>query len=105
MKKFATTLLLFLSLSANAQLQKYRSNFIDTTRNACYKTQRGGSVNVNISDTVLKQYCHCSAEYIANILNDQLAMDIEKGYVQMNPSWGQLAQAYCQKNYSNYKPN
>jgi hypothetical protein len=103
MKKIAISLIVFLSFSTNAQLQKYKSSFIDSTRNACYKTQRGGSVNASISDTVLKQYCQCTAEYIANMLNDQLVIEIEKGNVQINSSWGQLAASYCQKNFSNYK--
>ena len=105
MKTLLVFLLMLVITVSNAQLSpKYKNNFTEGVRQSCYKTQRGGSVNVQVSDITLKQYCQCSAEYIANILNDKLVQDIENGNIQMNPAWGQLAQVYCQKNYANYKP-
>ena len=88
---------------ANAQLTgKYRSNFIESSNAACFKTQRAGTVNAGASDKMLISYCNCASIYIADLLNNQLALDIENGIQKINPVWGQMAQKYCQINYSNF---
>ncbi len=88
---------------ANAQLVgKLRTNFIEGTNAACFKSQRAGSVNATVTDAMLRSYCNCASIYIADLLNNQLAIDIENGLQKTNPAWGQLAQKYCQINYAKY---
>jgi len=103
MKKIVFIVSLFIQITSFAQLVgNERNGFISSSSNACYRTQRQGSPNVNISDNTLHQYCNCAANYVADILNHQLAIDIENGVQKMNPLWGQMAQKYCQINYSKY---
>lgn len=98
-------LALSLSQFAHSELTgSLRDSFVRTARNTCFANQRQAGVNSSISDTTLKQYCQCNSEYLANILNNQLAIEIENGNVPISPSWINLAATYCQKQFSNYKP-
>ena len=103
MSRFFLLILLFINTNVFAQLVgDERVGFISASTKACYKTQRQSSVNVNMSDTTLRQYCNCASIYVADIINHQLALDIENGVQKMNPLWGQMDQKYCQLNYSKY---
>lgn len=89
--------------AADAQLTgAIRHNAIEVMQKSCFATQRQGSPNVNLSDATLKQYCQCSAIYLADLLNEPLVRDIEAGKVKPNPIWNQMAAEYCRKNYQKY---
>ena len=94
---------LLMSARSQAQLTgPWRNDFIKGSAETCYKTQRAAPVNKSMSDINLKKYCTCSMTYIADLLNNQLATDIEKGYQKMSPTWNQMASQYCQKNFEKY---
>ena len=96
-------LALMSSLQANAQLTgPWRADFIKGSASVCFKTQRAGPINKDISDKHLQQYCVCTITYIADLLNNQLATDIENGFQKINPVWNQMAAQYCQKNFGKY---
>ena len=96
-------LALMSSLQANAQITGlWRADFIKGSAIVSFKTQRAGPINKDISDKHLQQYCVCTMTYIAELLNNQLATDIENGFKKMNPVWNQMAAQYCQKNFSKY---
>ena len=60
-------------LMLNAELTgKVRKNYIQSMNDACYKNQRSNSVNSNITDKVIKQYCSCTSIFIANKLTANL---------------------------------
>lgn len=91
------------SIQANAQLTgPWRADFIEGSAAACFKTQRAGPLNKDISDKNLQQYCICVVTYVADVINNQLATDIENGFQKINPVWNQMAAQYCQKNFSKY---
>ncbi len=91
------------SLQANAQLTgPWREDFIKGSAAVCFKTQRAGPINKDISDNHLQKYCVCTMTYIADLLNNQLATDIENGFQKMNPVWNQMAAQYCQKHFHKY---
>ena len=79
-----------------------RDDFIQGSAKTCFKTQRAGTPNKGLSDAVLMKYCKCAMTYEADLLNNQLAMDIANGKQKMNPAFGQMAQQYCHKNYTKY---
>jgi hypothetical protein len=79
-----------------------RDDFIQGSAKTCFKTQRAGTPNAELSDATLMKYCKCSMTYQADLLNNQLALDIANGKQKLNPAFGQMAQQYCQKNYTKY---
>ena len=79
-----------------------RKDFIDGAAQVCFKTQRAGSPNANLPDATLRKYCKCAMTYQADLLNNQLAKDIENGLQKPNPVWGEMAQKYCQIHYTEY---
>jgi hypothetical protein len=94
---------LIFHLNANAQLTgEIRNNFLSSMQSSCFNTQRQGSPNANISDSMIKQYCRCSSIYVADLLNNALLRDVESGKVKPNSSWNQLAADYCRINFSKY---
>ena len=103
--QMALMLLMLLSICTyvHAQLTgSIRSDFIGSASKACFRTQRAGTPNANLTDDVLKKYCLCAMTYEADLLNNQLAKDIENGKQKLNPGYGQMAQKYCQTNYWKY---
>lgn len=103
-KFFLVILSIAISQHTNAELNgEIKHNFINSARKSCYDVQRQASGNINIPNKTLKQYCQCYAEYISNMLNNQLVIEMENGNIPMNPSLPNLAGAYCKKNYENYK--
>ena len=96
-------LLLIFHLNANAQLTgEIRNNFLSSMQKSCYSTQRQGSPNTNVNDSMLKQYCRCSSIYVADLLNNALLRDVESGIIKPNSTWNQLAADYCRINFSKY---
>jgi hypothetical protein len=88
---------------SSAQLTgAFRKEVIDGVEGSCFRTQRQGSPNAALSDAVLKQYCRCTATYLADLLNEPLVRDIEAGRAKPNPVWNQAAADYCRINYKKY---
>jgi hypothetical protein len=95
--------LMIISSSVFAQLTgKVRSDVVSGYQKTCFETQRQGSPNQSLSDVTLKQYCRCSSEYFADLLNEPLLRDINAGNVKLNPEWNNMAAQYCRKNYAKY---
>jgi hypothetical protein len=76
-----------------------RTNFINSTLQACYNVQRSNKVNAKISDELLYNYCKCSAVYSANALTNQIVKDIEGGKREVGglAQLSNLAGNYCGK--------
>lgn len=97
------SLVILFSTNSFAQLSgKAKSNFIDAYIQSCYNSQRSASVNKPIDDKTIYQYCKCSANYISDLMNNDLLKSIERGEQKMNPNIIQLAASYCTNNYSKY---
>lgn len=102
MRCLMTAFLIF-HLNANAQLTgEIRNNFLSSMQQSCYVTQRQGTPNLNVSDSMIRQYCKCSSIYVADLLNNTLLRDVESGKVKPNAAWNQLAAEYCRNNFSKY---
>ena len=101
--RYFVSLLLLGHVSVYAQLAgDVRSNFLSSMQKSCYATQRQGTPNANISDSMLRQYCKCSSIYVADLLNNALLRDVESGRIKPNAVWNQLAADYCRINFSKY---
>ena len=76
-----------------------RTNFINSTLQACYNNQRSSKVNAKITDQVIYDYCKCIATYTANIYKNQMVSDIESGRREMSgiSEVANLAGNYCAK--------
>jgi hypothetical protein len=94
--------LIFLEISSAQLTGSVRKNVIEGAQKSCFKTQREGSLNSSIGDAVLRQYCRCSAHYVADLLNEPLVRDIEAGRTKLNPIFNQMAAEYCRINYQKY---
>jgi hypothetical protein len=91
------------SSSSHAQLNgTARKNVIEGYQKSCYATQRQGSPNANLNDITLIKYCHCAANYIADLMNEPLLRDIEAGRIKPKPIWNQMAADYCRINFEKY---
>jgi hypothetical protein len=103
MKKIIALLTLLLTATSNAQVVgTMRNGFVESTQNTCFKSQRSASVNANVSDLTLKKYCKCTAEYMADALNNELVKSIVNGEQKMPTSVISLAATYCQSNFQKY---
>ena len=90
-----------LSLDSNSQMQgTLRAEYVDGYTKSCYRTQRAASVNTGMPNKILLQFCSCIAEYTADLLNNQLAMEIQSGSVRWNPQWTEIAFNYCVINHA-----
>jgi hypothetical protein len=81
---------------------KIKENFMGSFTQSCFKTQKSASINKGVEDKALYQYCKCNADYISNLMNNQLAKSIEDGEQQFNASLLQMASNYCMHNFSKY---
>lgn len=105
LRKIAISLLLSFIITEQVEAQLtgvIRKDFIEGFERSCFKTQRAGTPNQQLSDAVLKQYCKCASTYIADMLNDALVKDIEAGKVKFNPGWYEISSNYCRLNYKKY---
>jgi hypothetical protein len=107
MKRFMKIIIalftLLLSSTSNAQVVgAMRNGFVESTQSSCYKSQRSASVNTNVSDLTLRKYCKCTAEYMADALNNELVKSIVNGEQKMPTSVISLAATYCQANFQKY---
>ncbi len=97
---------LFLLLSFGecfAQLKgTMRASFMAGAEQSCFATQRAASVNAAATDGILKRYCKCQATYLADSLNNELAIEIFEGRIKMNPSLVEIATNYCRNNFMKY---
>jgi hypothetical protein len=101
--KYLITIILIFHSDTNAQLTgEIRNNFLSSMQSSCYNSQRQGSPNANVSDSMIKQYCKCSSIYVADLLNNALLRDVEAGKTKPNAAWNQLAADYCRINFSKY---
>lgn len=102
--KFLTILhALVFSMESNGQLTgSFRKDIVEGIEKSCFRTQRQGSPNAALSDAMLRQYCKCTANYLADLLNEPLVKDIEAGRAKPNPIWNQAAADYCRINYMKY---
>lgn len=98
----ALMLVLTVNLGHTQLVGKGREPFISGTAQVCYKNQRSGSPNKNLSVVMLMQYCRCTAVYVADLLNNALANEIENGIQKLNPAFGEMAAKYCRINYGKY---
>jgi len=102
-KLFLALLFSVVTSVANAQLTgEMRKGFLEGHRESCFKTQRSASANKSVDDKTLSQYCRCNAVYIADVLNNNLAISIEKGEQKINMNLISLASNFCSKNFSKY---
>lgn len=79
-----------------------RQSFLESFGRVCFQAQRNGSPNTSLPDATLRQYCRCSATYIADTLNNTLAQDIENGRQKMPPHLTEIAAQFCRTNFSRY---
>lgn len=106
MKKLGSTVTVFLSFimfDANAVMTgEMRQVFIQSAYASCYENQRAASVNQGISNKSLQQYCKCFVTYLADSINNQLAIEITEGNVKLSTSLVEIATNYCLKHYSEF---
>jgi hypothetical protein len=79
-----------------------RQEFLQSTEASCFRTQRSASVNKNLSDKTLVQYCRCFSRYLADSLNNALAISIYEGERKFNSELIEMGYRYCAKNFNNY---
>ena len=92
--RIAISLLLSFIITEQVEAQLtgvVRKDFIEGFERSCFKTQRAGTPNQQLSDTALKQYCKCASTYLADMLNDALIKDIEAGKVKFNSGWYEIS--------------
>lgn len=103
MKIFTSLLIILLTTTTNAQVVgSMRNGLIDSTKSSCFNSQRNASVNSSVSDLTLRKYCKCTAEYMADALNNELVKSIVNGEQKMPTSVISLAATYCQSNFQKY---
>lgn len=101
-----TACLIFTTAIANAAMTgEMRDVFIESAYTSCYQNQRAASVNLSISNITLQQYCKCFVTYLADSLNNQLAMGITEGNAKISNISMEIATNYCMKNYCKYRLN
>ena len=97
--------LLLAHTQASAQLSGgIRTAFIDSARNSCFATQRKLTANASASEGVLKRYCNCNAQYMADSLSNELVMEIEKGKARLPVQLPELSGKYCGNNFDKFPP-
>ena len=99
---FFSLVILFYTNSFAQLSGKEKSNFIDAYIQSCYNSQRSTRINKTIDDKTIYQYCKCGANYISDLMNNDLLKSIERGEQKMNPNFNQLAANYCTNNYKKY---
>lgn len=93
----------FIAPQSQAQLTGLiRKNFLESTIQTCYSSQRSATVNKSLSNETISKYCKCTAVYVADYLNNELIFSIENGEQKLNTSIVNLAANFCRKNYQNY---
>ena len=102
-KYLSLILLVFLAFNATAEMTgSFRKEYVDGHTKTCIKTQSASSVNSGASTSSIRQYCRCSAVYIADLLNNQLATEIYEGRQKFNPRWHEMSANYCRLNFEKY---
>lgn len=103
-KRFITLIaIIFLCSSATAQMTgTSRAEYIDGHTKACVSTQSAASIHAGVSIKIIRQYCKCSAIYIADMLNNKLAVEIYEGRIKFNPKWNEMSANYCRINFEKY---
>lgn len=95
--------LFFITVNSNAAMTgEFRQVFLQSAYKGCYETQRAASVNQDYSNKSIQQYCKCTTTYLADLLNNQLAIEIIEGNVKLPMSLVEIASNYCVKNYSKF---
>jgi hypothetical protein len=79
-----------------------RKNFLECTVQNCYSSQRSSTINKSLSNETINKYCKCTAVYVADYLNNELILSIERGEQKLNMSIVNLAANFCRKNYQDY---
>ena len=103
-KKF-TFLLVIALLYFNAAAQitgSARTEYIDGHTKACDTTQSAAAMHAGVSRKIIRQYCKCSATYIADVLNNKLAVEIYEGRIKFNETWNEMAAKYCRIHFEKY---
>jgi len=102
-KYFSLIFLTLLAFNSTAEMTgSFRKEYVDGHTNTCIRTQSASSVNAGASSNSIRQYCRCSAIYIADLLNNQLATEIYEGRQKFNPRWHEMSANYCRINFSKY---
>jgi hypothetical protein len=92
-----------LSLNATAQMTgSTRVEYIDGHTKSCVATQSSASINAGVTNIMIRQYCKCSAVYIADMLNNKLAVEIYEGRIKFNAKWNEMSANYCRINFGKY---
>jgi len=102
-KLFALFAISTLSFCAAAAMTgQPRKNFIDSFTKSCLRTQSDASINSGASSRIIRKYCNCSALYIADLVNNDLVSEIERGNIKFNPQWAEMSANYCRINFEKY---
>ena len=102
-KKILLTLLIIFAFNSSAEMTgSSRKEYVDGHTKSCIKTQSASSVNAGAASSSIRQYCRCSAIYVADLLNNQLAIEIYEGRQKFNPTWHEMSANYCRINFGKY---
>jgi len=72
-----------------------RKTYVASHYKSCFKTQRNAPQNTSVDSAVIKEYCLCTANYVADSMSNERAKNIYDGYDRINPSLTQMAGRYC----------
>jgi hypothetical protein len=102
-KKTSFFWLIFFCFDVTAQMVgTSRTEYIEGHTKTCVETQRAASINAGVSSTIIRQYCKCSAVYVADMLNNKLAVEIYEGRIKYNARWNEMSANYCRINFQKY---
>lgn len=74
---------------------KDRNVFIQGAAASCLKMQSNAPQNAGVAPALIKQYCGCYADYMADTMSNERAENIAKGLDRINPNTVQMAARYC----------
>jgi hypothetical protein len=88
----------FASLVSAQMHGEDRRVFVASHYKSCFKSQRDAPQNASVDSAVIKAYCLCTANYVADSMSNERAKNIYEGYDRINPNLIQMAGRYCANN-------
>ncbi len=93
----------FLISDARAAVSgELRTGFMAGYQKTCRESQSSASVNRGVPAGTLASYCHCSAVYLADSLNNEFVKSVVQGENKIPARLVEMAAVYCQKNFQKY---